>query len=183
MKALNNLWLFGLRFNGRLAWEIGLSHVKIEVMETKPVKPNDIIKLSPSLQRHKKQRFWQILAPVLLGSMITLAAAVLMILALTGDVSGINLSQVADTSLIWLILPVVIFGVVFGMIILGMIYTAARLLNVLPHYTFLFQQYAALVEAKIKLWTKKGMDPVITVESVKSAVSAFFKNLLAWAKK
>ena len=152
-------------------------------METKLVKPNDILKQSPSLQRHKKQRFWQILAPILLGGMITLAAAVLMVLALTGGVSGINLSQVADTSLIWLILPVVVLGVVFGLIVFGMIYAAARLLNVLPYYTFLIQQYAALIEAKIKLWMKKGMDPVITVESVKSAVSAFFKNLFAWARK
>ena len=132
---------------------------------------------SPSLQRHKKQRFWQILAPILLGGMITLAAGtVLMVLALTGGVSGINLSQVADTSLIWLILPVVVLGVVFGLIVFGMIYAAARLLNVLPYYTFLIQQYAALIEAKIKLWMKKGMDPVITVESVKSKLSALFSR-------
>ena len=152
-------------------------------METKPEKSYDIYQQSPSLRQHKKQRFWQILAPILLGGLITLAAAVMMVLALTGTVTGLSLSQYADTSMIWLILPVMMFGIVFGVLLLGLVYGVARLLNVLPQYTFLIQQYAAVIEAKIKLWTKKAMDPVITAESIKAAAAAFFKNLFAWGRK
>ena len=112
-----------------------------------------------------------------------MAAAALMVLALTGTVTGLSLSQYADTSLIWLILPVMMFGVLFGLLLLGLIYGVARLLGVIPQYTFLIQQYASLIEAKIMLWTKKAMDPVITVESLKAAAAAFFKNLFTWLRK
>lgn len=144
---------------------------------------NDISQQSPSFRRHQKQRFWQILAPIILGGLITLAAAVLMVLTLTGTVSGINLSRIADTSLIWLIVPGMVFGIFFTVLLLGLVYLIARLLNILPQYTFLVQQYAALIEAKIRLWAKKGMTPIIKVKSTGAAVGAFFKNLFICAKK
>ena len=144
---------------------------------------NDISQISSSFRRHQRQRFWQILTPIILGGLITLAAAVLMVLSLTGTVSGINLSQTADTSLVWLILPVLIIGVFFGSLLLSMIYLIARLLNVLPQYTFLVQQYAALIEAKIKLWAQKGMTPIISIKSINAAVGAFFKNLFSFVRK
>ena len=99
-------------------------------METKPAKSNDLYQLSSSLQRHKKQRFWQIMAPILLGGLVTLAAAVLMVLALTGTVGGISLSQYADTSLVWLILPVLVLGVFFGTLVLGMFGRVYRIYRV-----------------------------------------------------
>jgi hypothetical protein len=163
-----------------LVLDIGPSHVKIDSMETKPAKSNPISPPSPSFHLHKKQRFWQILAPILVGGLATLGAAAWMVRAV---VVGNSVSQYADTSLIWLILPVMMFGILFGLLLLGLIYAVAQLLHILPQYTFLVQQYAALIEAKLKLWTKKAMDPVITVESIKAAAGAFFKNLFAWVKK
>ena len=146
-------------------------------------RPNDIPLISPSFRRHQQQRFWQILTPIILGGLFTLAAAVLMVLSLTGTVSGINLSQTADTSLIWLILPVMVFGIFFTLLLFGLIYGMVRLLNILPQYTFLVQQYAALIEAKIKLWARKGMEPIISIKSISAVVGAFFKNLFAFGRK
>jgi hypothetical protein len=152
-------------------------------MQTKMMESNNISRQSSSFRRHQKQRFWQILAPIILCGLITLAAAVLMVLTLTGTVSGGNLSQAADTSLIWLIVPVMVFGIFFTVLLLGLVYLIAHLLNILPQYTFLVQRYAALIEAKILLWTKKGLTPIIKVKSASAAVGAFFKNLFIWVKK
>ncbi|MFW5713968.1 MAG: hypothetical protein ACOCYU_04785 [Brevefilum sp.] len=152
-------------------------------MNTKSLKTNDVFRQSSSYRRHQKQRFWQIFAPIILGGLITLAAAVLMVLALTGSVAGINLSQIADTSLIWLILPVMMFGILFAFLILGMVYLVARVLNILPKYTFLVQQYATLIESRIKLWTKKALEPIITAKSISAAGGAFFRNLSGRKKK
>lgn len=152
-------------------------------METKSVKSNDIFRQSPSYRRHQQQRFWQILTPIILGGLIILAAAVLMVLTLTGTVSGISLSQYADTSMIWLIMPVMVFGILITILLLGLIYLVARVLNILPHYTFMAQQYATLIEFKIKLWTKKALEPVIAVKSFNATVGAFFKNLFGRDKK
>lgn len=163
-----------------LVLDIGPSHVKIDSMETKPENYQAVFPPSASLQRHKKQRFWQILAPILLGGLIILAAAAWLVRTV---VVGTSVSQYADISLIWLILPAMMFGILFAMLLLGMIYAAARLLNILPYYTFMVQQYAALIEARIKLWTKKAVDPLLAVESTAAAARTFFKNLFAWVKK
>jgi hypothetical protein len=155
----------------------------MRIMETKTKNPNDIYQLSVSFRRHQRQRFWQILAPVILGGLITLAAAMMMVLTLTETVTGVNLSQTADTSLIWLILPVMAFGILFAGLLFGLVYGVAQLLNILPKYTFLIQQYAALIEAKTKLWTIKGISPIISLKSAGAAVSAFFSGLFAWMKE
>ncbi len=155
----------------------------MNIMETKPEKYNDMYRQSASFRRHQKQRFWQILTPIILGGLIILAAAVLMVLTLTGAATGVNLSQYAAASTIWLVLPVMVFGIFMTVLLLGLIYGAAWLLNLLPQYTFLVQQYAALIEGKIKLWSQKATAPIITVKSISAVVSVFFKNLFAWAKK
>ncbi len=154
----------------------------MNTMETKLFKNHDVSRESPSFRRHQKQRFWQILTPIILGSLITLAAAVLMVLTLTGKVSVGNLSQIAAVSTIWLIMPVMVFGILLTLLLLGLIYLAARVLNILPQYTFLVAQYAALIEAKIKLWTIKGTSPIISIKSIGAAVGAFVKNLFIWVK-
>jgi hypothetical protein len=165
-----------------LILDYGLIHVKMNIMDTKYLSNFDITRQSPSFLRHRKQRFWQIFMPIILGSVITLAAGVLLVLTLTGTVNVGNLSQMAATSTIWLLLPVMVLGVFLTFFLLGLIYLAARVLDILPQYTFLVAQYAALVEAKIKLWTAKGASPLIGIKSIGAAVSAFFKYLLSWMK-
>lgn len=157
--------------------DIGLSHVKIHSMETNINKSDFEPPVRPSFRRHQQQRFWQILTPVVLGGLITLGAAVLMVLALTETVTGINLSQAADTSLIWLILPVMMFGIVFTAILIGLIYAAAKALKILPHYTYLGQHYADLIATKIKFFAGKIAAPIITTDSIGAGVGAFFSRL------
>ena len=154
----------------------------MNTMETKFQNSHDPSRQSSSFRRHQKQRFWQILAPIILGGLATLAVALLMVLTLTGTVSGGNLSKIAATSTIWLILPLLFFGVLLAVLLLGMIFLAARALNFLPPYTFLVQQYAALVEAKIKLWTIKATSPIITIKSIGASLGTLVKNLFSWVK-
>ena len=132
---------------------------------------------SESFLRHKKQRFWQILTPVGLGVLLILAIAAMVIITATGTDAGGPVSQWADTSFIWLIMPVMVFAIVVTLIIIGLIYLLAQVLNILPQYTFLVQQYANLFEIQVKYWSRKIVSPIITIGSYAAVVKAFFKAL------
>ncbi len=81
----------------------------------------------PSYRQHKRQSFWQILLPILLSFLVMLAGlAFLIVIAKGGDPIG-KLSTWADTSLIWLLLPVMALGLAAVLLLGTMIYGLARL--------------------------------------------------------
>lgn len=138
---------------------------------------------SESYLRHKKQRFWQILTPVGLGVLLILAIAAMVVLTATGTDAGGPVSQWADTSFIWLILPVMLIAIVVTLVIFGLIYLVVKVLNILPQYTFLVQQYANLFEIQVKYWSRKIVSPIISISSYAAVVDAFFKALIGRTDK
>jgi hypothetical protein len=150
------------------------------------MKPNDsnirttsspLYQQSQSFQRHKKQYFWQILLPVGVGGLLVLAIAVMVILTAGGTDAGGPVSQWADTSLIWMSIPVLIFALLIGVVLIFFVYLIAQLLKVLPYYTSLAQQYTQLFSVKIKYWLNKIVSPFFTVSSFQARISAFFSAL------
>lgn len=132
---------------------------------------------SASYQRHEKQRFWQILTPIGVGLLIMLVIVALVIRAAVGTNAGGPVSQWADISLIWLILPVMLFAIIATLVLIGLSYLVARLLQILPTYTFIVQHYAYLISSQVKLWADKIVQPVISLESIKASVGAFLTAL------
>ena len=131
----------------------------------------------PSLQRHHREKIWQILVPLIFGALLILAVGVIVILNATRTTSGGAVSQWADTSAIWLILPVIFFTLFGALVLFGLIYGVAKIINFLPPYTHLVQGYADLIEAKVKLLTLKIVSPVISVASTKAGIKGFFSAL------
>ena len=154
-----------------------LTHVKIVVMDmqTSPKMADTLI--SESLRRHQKQRFWQILVPVGVGVVAILVILALVIQSALGTQAGGPVSQWADASMIWLILPALLFALVLVLIFGSLAYLLARLLKILPNYTYLAQQYVELAAMYIKIGANKVAAPFISVKSAGATVSAFFKAL------
>ena len=138
---------------------------------------------SPSYRQHRRQRFWQILLPLILGSLFALAVAVLMVMTIAGATTGLNASQGADAALIWIIIPLMLAAFLFTVILIGMIYGIAKLLNILPGYTMLVQHYVAWAAAKIQLGLKQAPAPIVNLESIGAGVSAFFAALFGRSRK
>jgi hypothetical protein len=84
----------------------------------------------PTVRTHKRQFTWQILVPFLVMAGIVIAGAVLVV---TGAAPQTGVW--ADISVIWLLVPALIFALVFLVIMITIIYGMAKLLQVLPHYT------------------------------------------------
>ncbi len=153
------------------------SRVKMDTMKSSQASFDKNKETSPSYKRHQQQAFWQILIPVLIVGFLVLAAGVVMVLSISGTDIGIDVSQWADTSLIWMILPVLFFAVLMVILLLGLIYLFARLLSILPTYTALVQNYANLISARVNLLMHKLTSPIITVESRKAGMHAFFEKI------
>ena len=134
-------------------------------------------KQNTSYHLHKKQRFWQILFPVGLGVLLILVLVVLVILtSVHGDAQG-EVSILADASMIWLILPVLIFAVVMTVILLGLIFLLAKVLHILPSYTSQAQYYVELFSSKVKYLAGKLTEPIIKVRSIGATINAIFTAL------
>jgi hypothetical protein len=132
---------------------------------------------STSYLRHKRQRFWQILFPLLMGILLFLGAATLMVLTVAGVSTGINTSQYAATSVIWIIIPLMLVALLLLGLLGGLVYLLARLLKILPGYTARVQQIFAMISSRVADITNKAADPVVSVKSFGSAVSVIVKKM------
>ena len=94
-----------------------------------------------------------------------IAVMVLTILTATQGDTGSQISGWADASMIWLILPVLMAAVLVALLLFAMVYLLARTLRVLPVYTGLVQQYAALAAEKVKYFSDKLVSPIMGIRS------------------
>ena len=141
------------------------------------------LKHRPSWRRHQKQRFWQIVLPITLAGVLVLGALALLVLtAARGDPGG-QISSMADASLIWTILPIILTAVVGAVVLMALVYLLARLLRVLPTYTSLVQYYFAVAESQVKKWSDKVVSPFIAVKSHVSGYSRVLKHLARKARR
>lgn len=141
------------------------------------------IPVTESYSRHRRQRFWQVLAPVGIGVLIILVILGLVISTAVATDAGPPVSQWADTSLIWLSMPALMFAVILALILIGMVYLMARLLKVLPGYTFKAQYYVALGKNYIITFADKIVAPIIAVKGASATVSALFGSIFGYRRK
>ena len=136
------------------------------------------ISISESYARHQRQRFWQIIAPVGLGVLLILVVLALVIFTAVGTQGDEPVSQWADTSMIWLSMPALLFTLILVLILFAMIFLLAKLLKILPKYTMTLQQYAAMISRSINHRADQLVAPIIGIRGGKATVSAFLNALL-----
>lgn len=131
-----------------------------------------------SYQRHKKQQFWQILVPIFIGFLMMVAVMVLTILTATQGDTGSQISGWADVSMIWLILPVIMVAILVAVLLFALVYLLARALRVLPVYTGLVQDYAALAAEKVKHFSNKLVSPIMGIRSSMASANKVFGKII-----
>jgi uncharacterized membrane protein YbhN (UPF0104 family) len=135
-----------------------------------------------SFKRHQRQSFWQIIAPVGFATLLILVILVLVILRAVGTDAGGQVSQWADTSLIWLILPALLLALLLTLILVGMIYLLAQLLKIIPGFTYNAQYYVGLASGYVESFADKLVAPIIAVKSGGATVSALFGAIFGGRK-
>lgn len=122
---------------------------------------------------HKRETFWQITFPLIVGLVIALILAVLAVLAATG--SG-PVKQAADASLIFLICPLMLVTILFTIIFGAVAYGLVKANTELPFVFFQLQDIFERVRQQVQVGSDKAVEPVLKIRS-------FFASLGALKRK
>ncbi len=95
---------------------------------------------------HRKEVWWQITLPLVIGCLVLVLAIAGVIWAAAG--SRPQVTRWADISLIWLILPALFFALLGLGVLVGITYLVSKLLGVLPGYARVVQNAIASVQQK-----------------------------------
>ena len=126
----------------------------------------------PSYQNHRRQFWTQIFLPMILTVVLIIAMAVITGIAAFG--ANDNSSIWAAISTIWLVIPVMFFGLIFLVLVAGLVYLLARTLQVLPPFTSKAQYYVNRGASETKRFSDMATKPVLFLEGIKASLNAFF---------
>ena len=139
----------------------------------KIVKMNsNISRNHPSYKNHRRQFWLQIFLPLLLAVLIIIAFAALTSTAAFGE-NG-DAPRWAAISTIWLVIPVMIFGLLFFVLLAGLIYLLAQALKLLPPYSSKAQYYVNRAASEIKRFSDMAAKPVLFLEGITASLKAIF---------
>jgi len=127
---------------------------------------------SPTVRSHKRQFAWQILVPFLLMTGLIIAGAVLVV---TG---GLAQTRVwADVSIIWMLAPMLVFGLLFAVVLGLLIYGFVKMIQITPRYTGRVQGLAAAVSAGAHKVADGATKPVLWFRQAGAVIRSLIPKL------
>lgn len=126
-------------------------------------------------QAHRRQTFWQIKFPLILGLVLVLLAGAGVIWAAVSD--GGDVSRWSDISVMWLVAPMLLLTVIMIAMTAGLVYMFSRMLPVLPRYSHLLLSYFVLVSRQVKGLSDMVVEPFLRAHSLTASVRAFQRSL------
>jgi len=128
-----------------------------------------------SYLKHRKDLTWKIIFPVVLSAVLCLVSVVLINVATFRDDGDV--ARWAAVSTIWIVTPIIIGMGILLVLLGGLVYLMARLLNVTPTYTGLVQDYVNKAVVYIKRAMEAIVKPVIELNGVLASITAFFERM------
>jgi uncharacterized protein involved in cysteine biosynthesis len=113
--------------------------------------------------QHRREVFWQITLPLVIGILLFLAALGAIIFSATQPVS--ELRRWADTSLVWIILPSLLFAFIMLVIFAGLVYGLSRILRAIPSIAYKIQQFIERSGDQIARLADMMAEPVLRVHT------------------
>jgi len=128
-----------------------------------------------SYLRHRRERNWQIIFPIVLTFILLIALIVVINIATFRD--GGDVARWAAVSTIVIVIPIMIGMLIVLALLAGLVYLLAKLLNITPTYTGIVQDYVYLAESYIKRGTEMIVRRVIEIQGVVASIHEFFRKL------
>lgn len=128
-----------------------------------------------SYRKHRKQVMRQIVLPVILSA-IALVALIVWI-SISTFTQGGDVGRWAAISTIWVVIPMLIGGLVVLAILVGLIYGMSRLLDALPYYTGIAQDYILLARGYILRGADLAVKPIFAINEWLQSARAFFERM------
>jgi uncharacterized protein with PQ loop repeat len=114
-------------------------------------------------RRHSRQAFWQIYLPLTVGFAIFLTLGIMVVVS--QETGNPELSRWAAIAAIWIILPLLAFGIVALLFNFLLIFLFSKVNNALPDYGRLARFYTFRVAAQIQALANRLSSPAISLRS------------------
>ncbi len=147
-----------------------LIHAKIYIMKAQLPQPEHY-----SYQLHRKQRSSQIILPIILSALVFVGLIVL--ISLATFTRGGDVGRWAAISTIWIVIPIMIAGLIFLLVLIGLIYLMARALGALPYYTGIAQDYVYKARGYIIRAADMAAKPILALDGWLESIKAFFGRM------
>ena len=125
-----------------------------------------------SYVKHRRDRTWKIIFPVILSSVLCIGLIVLINLATFRG--GGDVARWAAISTMWIAIPTIIGMLIVLALLAGMIYLLAKLLKLLPPYTAKVQDFFYKIESYAKRGADAAAKPVISINAVAASINRLF---------
>lgn len=125
-----------------------------------------------SYLKHRRDRTWKILFPVILSAVLCVGLIVLINIATF--VGGGDVGRWAAISTMWIAIPTIIGMLVVFALLAGIIYLLAKLLNILPPYTAMVQDFFYKVESYARRAADAAAKPIISINSIGASINRLF---------
>ena len=121
---------------------------------------------------HRRQFWWQIFLPISLAIVLIIVVAVLLsISAFNGSGDSVRWAAI---STMWLLIPVMFFGLLLLALLVGLVYLLARMLDIVPHYSSLALYYVNRAASQIKGVSSAAAKPFIFIDSLGASLKEIF---------
>ncbi len=122
-----------------------------------------------SYRKHRKELTWRIIFPVVLSSALCVGLIVLISIATFGW--GGDVQRWADISTMWIAIPTMLGLLIFLVLVVGIVYLLARLLDLTPRYTVIVQDFLYKVESYAKRFADAVAKPIISINSIGASIN------------
>jgi hypothetical protein len=113
--------------------------------------------------QHRREVQRQIYLPIIIGIVVVMAGVITIIIY--GIRAESTLRRWADVSLIWVIIPAMFIGLIFMIVVIGVLYGITRGIGVLPKYGNIAQVYFSQAEIKVLQVSNLIVEPFLRLRS------------------
>ena len=122
-----------------------------------------------SYKQHRKQLVSQIILPVVISALFIVGLIVLVNVATFRDNGDVG--RWAAISTIWIVIPIMVAGLIFLIILGGIVYLLKYLLNIAPVYTGQAQDFVYKIAGYIRRLADAIVKPVIVIDGVGASIN------------
>lgn len=128
---------------------------------------------SPSLVKYRRQRFWQIIFPIVLFSLLIGVAGGFTIIA-DGSLNRLW----ADISIIWIVAPLLFIALFFLVILIATIFLLYKLTKGTPGITRKVQTLFTRVEQETCRASNSAVKPIIRIHQFQSGLNSLIRIII-----
>jgi hypothetical protein len=123
-------------------------------------------------RRHQKEVLWQVTVPMLIGSVILLALALLAV-----GFGPVEARRWASISIIFLVVPMMLGTLLMLVFLSGSIYATIRLILVIPRYSYQALAWLLLLGLRIQRLNDRLVEPFLRAHMVSASMKTLGRRV------